>query len=210
MLDSSIKRISRNGIIAVTATDTSALSGTYPKACLRKYWAKPLRNELMHEVGLRILIRKVQLIGAQFDKALVPIFSYSKDHYMRIFFRCLKGKKDVDLVLRQHGMFNEAGPMWLGRLFDSKLCNKMLKNNEIKENEKILRIIKDESKVDVVGFYDIHKIMKREKIHNTPRKLELISAIKEKGFKAAETHFSGEGIRSDIEYKELLKIIKRI
>ena len=36
-LDSAVKRISRNGIIAITATDTSALCGTYPKACLRKY-----------------------------------------------------------------------------------------------------------------------------------------------------------------------------
>ena len=61
-LDSAIKRLSREGILAVTATDTAPLCGTFPKACLRKYWAKPLRNELMHEIGLRILIRKVQLI----------------------------------------------------------------------------------------------------------------------------------------------------
>ena len=37
LLDSSCRRISRSGILAVTATDTSALCGTFPKACLRKY-----------------------------------------------------------------------------------------------------------------------------------------------------------------------------
>jgi tRNA (guanine26-N2/guanine27-N2)-dimethyltransferase len=90
-LDMAVKRMSRRGILAVTATDTGPLCGSYPKACERKYWAKPLHNYLMHEAGLRILIRKVQLIGTQYDKALVPVLSYSKDHYMRIFFRVRKG-----------------------------------------------------------------------------------------------------------------------
>lgn len=37
-LESSISRISRRGILAVTATDTAPLSGTFPDACTRKYW----------------------------------------------------------------------------------------------------------------------------------------------------------------------------
>ena len=77
-LDAAVKRLARDGILAVTATDTAPLAGTYPNACKRKYWAIPLRNHLMHEVGIRILIRKVQLIGIQYDKALIPIFSCSK------------------------------------------------------------------------------------------------------------------------------------
>jgi len=67
-LDSAIKRISRNGILAVTNTDTAALSGTFPKTCMRKYWAMPKRDYMMHETGLRILIRKIQLIGMQYEK----------------------------------------------------------------------------------------------------------------------------------------------
>jgi len=66
LLDSAVKRISRGGILAVTATDTSALSGTYPNAGYRKYWAKTIRQEHKHEAGIRILIRKCQLIGAQY------------------------------------------------------------------------------------------------------------------------------------------------
>ncbi|MFH2028262.1 MAG: tRNA (guanine(26)-N(2))-dimethyltransferase [Nanoarchaeota archaeon] len=205
-LDSAVKRINRDGILAVTATDTSALSGTYPSACLRKYWAKPLRNELMHEVGLRILIRKVQLIGAQFEKALVPIFSFSKDHYMRVYLQCKKGKKDVDSVLKQHGEFMDSGPMWLGSLFDINLVRKMVKKNDLLENDKFLNIILQESKINNVGFYDIHAIAKRERFKNMPRKFELIAKINKLGFKASETHFSPEAIRSDIGYKELLKL----
>ena len=94
-LDSACKRISREGILAVTATDTSALCGTFPKACMRKYWAVPDKSSAMHEIGLRILIRKIQLAAAQYDKALVPIFSYSKEHYMRVFLKNDKGKSKV-------------------------------------------------------------------------------------------------------------------
>ena len=206
-LDSAVRRISREGILAITATDTSALSGTYPKACLRKYWAIPLRNELMHEIGLRILIRKVQLIGAQFDKALFPIFSYSKDHYMRIFFRCSKGKEDVDIVLKQHGLFDGAGPIWLGALWDNGLVVKMVKNNKVEENSKMLKIIEDEAAVGGVGFYDLHRIAKKHKV-SIPRKGELIKKLIGKGYKSSGTHFTGFGIRSNIGLKELLRIIQ--
>ena len=226
-LDIAVKRVSRDGILAVTATDTAALTGTYPKVCRRKYWAEPLKNELMHETGLRILIRKIQLVGGQYEKALIPIFSYFKDHYFRIFFRCVKGKKDVDEVIGQHGMFDNAGPLWLGKLWDNKLVNKIHKSiikkpilkiikKNIKNNQKInydkelikfLKIIKDESKINTVGFYDIHKLVKRHKIKKIPKREELVKKIRKKGYKVSETHFSGRGLRSDIPLNSLLKIL---
>ncbi|MCK4521593.1 MAG: tRNA (guanine(10)-N(2))-dimethyltransferase [Nanoarchaeota archaeon] len=207
-LDSSVRRISREGILAVTATDTAALTGTYIKTCLRKYWAVPLKNELMHEIGLRILIRKIQLIGAQYEKALIPIFSYFKDHYFRVFFRCEKGRKKADSVLEQHGMFDNAGPLWLGGLWDKRLVNLMEKKNDIEENKKILRIIKEESRIDVVGFYDITKLAKKYKIKVLPKQDELIAKIKKKGFKASPTHFRENSVRSDVKEKEFVGLVK--
>ena len=66
---------------------------------------------------------------------------------------------------------------------------------------------KDESKINTVGFYDIHKIVKKNKIKRIPRKLELIKNIKKLGYKASETHFSGEGIRSDVSSKRLRYLV---
>ena len=204
-LDSAIKRLARDGILAVTATDTAPLCGTYPTACLRKYWAMPLRNELMHEIGLRILIRKIQLIGAQYEKALMPIFSYYKEHYFRVFLRCEKGKKGVDDIIKQHGMFENAGPLWKGKLWDSKLTDSMTKKAE----DRFLSIINEESKIDAIGFYDIHKICKRNKIKQLPKKGLLIEEIRKAGYKAAETHFNPWGVRSDITLNCLLSIISQ-
>lgn len=215
-LESAVVRLARNGILAVTATDTSALAGSSVNACLRKYWAKPLKNEFMHETGIRILIRKVQLIGAQLDKALEPIFSYAKDHYYRVFFRCEKGKKKVDNLLKKHEFliydkktlkrkvvddiynikkgYEFAGPLWSAKLWNNTLIEKMYKTCN-QENDKLfnlISIIKDECKIDAVGFYDLHKLSKLKRVQNP--KIE--SVLKEG--KVTRTHFLGWGVRSKI------------
>lgn len=230
-LEAAIKRISRNGILAVTNTDTAALTGTYPKACVRKYWSMPKRDYMMHETGLRILIRKIQLIGMQYEKALFPVFSYFKEHYFRVFFQCIKGKKLCDEVAAKHGMFNGAGPLWLGDLWDGKLANRMYstllksyngkkdtlnktnndKNIIMRNNNellKFLKIIKDESKINAVGFYDLHNIAKKRKLKTMTRKDDIIKKIKKKSFRASNTHFCGTGIRSNIPYTRLSRLLK--
>ena len=195
-LDLACKRISRNGILAVTATDTAPLSGTFPKTCKRKYWADPLRNEEMHEIGLRILIRKVQLVAAQYDKALTPIFCFSKDHYMKIFFSCEKGKQRVDKIIKLHGRYKEAGPLWLGQLKDKNIAKKISKKTQNKD----MKLICDE--IDTLGFYDLHALCKRNKL-KIPKFDDLLSKIT-----ATRTHFSQYGIKSKIDEKKLLKILK--
>ena len=156
-LNNAVLRLSRRGILAVTATDTAALTGTYPKATERNYYAKIFKTPQMFEFGLRILIRKVQLIGMQYNRALLPIFAYSKDHYFRIFFVAHKSKKKANAVFNEIGyvkfcehcnsistaknIFNDGscemcgsklkgiGPMWLGNLFDKDISNKIRELN---------------------------------------------------------------------------------
>jgi tRNA (guanine26-N2/guanine27-N2)-dimethyltransferase len=211
-LDAALRRLSRDGILAVTATDTSSLAGTFPKVCKRKYWATPDRGPLKHELGLRILIRKCQLIGAQYEKALVPIYSYSKDHYMRVFFRCKKGKSSVDEVIKQHSMFNDAGPLWLGSLWNSALAEKMyclIAKLDYKIDGKFLRTIRDESKIATVGFHDIHSLCKKHKLEVPSFEL-VFDKIRSAGHSLARTHFSDFGVRSDIGEDKLINIIKEV
>ena len=249
-LASSIVRLSRGGILAVTGTDTASLSGTHLNTCLRSYWGRPLHNGLMHEVGLRILIRKIQLIGAQHDKALIPIYSYFKDHYNRIFFKCIKGKLEVDKLIDQHKyllycnkcmnfrvseynylkcdkckddkgirdndeMVKYAGPMWIGKLYDEKLAEKIFMNNnyianEDKANAKFLETIMQESKLDtlgIIGFYDIHELCQHYK-KTIPNSETLMKLIADKGYAVSRTHFTLLGIKTDMPVEELLKTIE--
>jgi len=219
-LDAAVKRIQREGVLAVTATDTSALSGTYEDSCLRKYWARPMRNHLMHEVGLRILIRKVQLIGSQYEKSLIPLYSYAKDHYMRVFFLCQKrGRKEATEILKRHqylhycskclsintGVSNNetcckkrtqwAGPLWIGALWDKELARLMAKRNMSWKNrqpgnQKFLDTIAAEAQLDVLGFYPFNLV--RKVLKKTPKRKEEL--LKRKG--VAPTHFEGNAVRT--------------
>ncbi len=237
-LEFSVKRLSRGGILAVTATDTSALCGTSVNACLRKYWAFPLRNELMHETGLRILIRKIQLTGMQCDKALIPIFSHSTGHYTRAYLLCERSREMLNKIIKNQNFFlycnkcfnrkvsdynNErcslcdnsfsfAGPLWTGQLWDKKLAGDMLEtvykdSKNSKETAKLLQTISQESTISAVGFYDANKICSKLKL-KTPKKEEIIGGITKEGFYASGTHFSNVGIKSDIDIKGFVRVLK--
>ncbi|HIH11939.1 TPA: tRNA (guanine(10)-N(2))-dimethyltransferase [Candidatus Woesearchaeota archaeon] len=223
-LAAAVARLSREGILAVTATDTAALTGTYPKVTQRKYWATSLKNYQMHEIGLRILIRRVQLQGVQFDKALMPILSYHKDHYFRIYFRVEKGKEKCDVLLKQMryflfcraclrfttSMFNcehcvcgkdleFAGPLWAGDIFDKKLIKTMVKMNTFPEEESLLRLLHEESENQTAGFYDLHTLARLYK-DTPPRQDRFLSLVK-----GTRTHFSPTGFKTKTPYEELKK-----
>lgn len=216
-LDSSIKRISRNGILGVTATDTSVLCGTYPKTCKRIYWANSFRNGFMHESSLRILTRKVQLIGAQFEKAMIPIFSYAKEHYVRVFFRCVKSKTMCEEIIKQHKyiLFNPKnlayevsdnnfkdgwvaiGPLFVGSINDKNLIRRMISSTD-KETKKFLTLIHDE--LDIVGSYDLHDLSR--KLHLKVPNFESIL----KKANAARTHYNEYAIKTKLSAEELSKL----
>lgn len=215
-LNNSIAGLAREGILAVTATDTSSLCGTYNKTCERHYFAKPLNCYLRHEISVRIFIRKVQLIAAQFEKALTPIFSFAKEHYIRVFFLCEKQKTKTDKIIEQHKFlsFNEndgsyewgihenyekehytlIGPMWSGELWDKSLVKKML---EILPENKMLQIISKEMNYPPL-YYDTHELSRLNKCKHSPS---------HDGFDS--THFDKHCVKSKLSSKEFIqKFIK--
>lgn len=211
-LDSAIHSLKHKGIIGITATDTAALAGTYEKACKRKYWAIPIRNELKHEMALRILIRKCQLIAAQYEKALIPVLSYFKDHYYKVFLKCIHKKSEADKVLLKHRYWNEKGPLWTGQLYEEETVKKALENcsEEWKESYKLIKTIYEELEVDVFGFIDLHAFSKEYKIEKVPANKEVVKAIEEKGFIARRTHISNKGIKTNMPFEEVKDVILQL
>ena len=227
-LPAAIKKLSRNGIIAVTATDTSALTGTYKNATARKYWSVSMRNELMHELSVRILVRFVQMIGAMHDKALTPIYSYAKDHYVRAFFICSKGRQKVDAIIKEHKyiVYDKmetqvvhadeiskgslyAGPLWVGQLWDSHLAEEISKNNLqldlTREEQNFLNIVAEESKICSVGFIDLAKFSKIFK--KSCKTNFIIDKLKKNNIAAARTHFSDNAIRTTVSAQKLITLL---
>mgnify|MGYP000075785138 FL=1 len=158
-LDSAGYCARKDSLLCVTATDTSALCGTYKEPCIRKYNAKPYKSEYCHENGIRILAGFVALTLAKYKKYIEIKLSHSTEHYMRLYIEVKKGSKKSDESLKNIGYISHckeclhrqinyglasslddvcpicgeklihAGPMWLGKIGDEKFIEKMI--NEI-------------------------------------------------------------------------------
>lgn len=155
-IDSVAASIKRNSLLCVTATDTSALCGTYKAPCIRKYNAKPYKSEYCHENGIRILAGFIALTFAKYKKYIEIKLSHSTEHYMRIYMIIKKGSKATDESLKNMGYISHcknclyresksglagslndtcpicgeklihAGPLWLGKIQDKDFISQTI------------------------------------------------------------------------------------
>ena len=162
-LDSAGYCAGRNTLLCVTATDTSALCGTYKEPCIRKYNAKPYKSEYCHETGIRILAGFVALTLSKYAKCIEVKMSHSTEHYMRLYLYVKKGSKKTDESLKNIGYISHcknclhrqtsmglaspiedvcpvcgeklihAGPLWLGNIQDGEFIEKMIEETEYKK-----------------------------------------------------------------------------
>jgi tRNA (guanine26-N2/guanine27-N2)-dimethyltransferase len=94
-LDSACQRIKHNGILSVTATDTAALCGSYPKTTKRKYGINVGDCWWYEELGLRNLIAYSIRQAAKYEKQLIPLISYSYKHYYKVFFKVIESRTNA-------------------------------------------------------------------------------------------------------------------
>ncbi len=112
-------------------------------------------------------------------------------------------KKLSDIIFKYGEYFEQLGPMWIGRLWDNKLVQKI-------EGNKTIELIKGESKLNVFGYFDYHSIAKNIKNKgDLPKMKILIEKINKKGYIATRTHFSPTGIRSNIPPRTFLKLLTK-
>jgi tRNA (guanine26-N2/guanine27-N2)-dimethyltransferase len=158
-LDSAIRALRNNGLLAVTATDMAPLCGVHAKACIRKYGGKPLRTEYCQELAVRLLAGCVATVAAKHDIGIRLLFSYCSDHYVRVYAEIGYGAKKADESVKNLGYvlhcFNclhretardpfanclkncpecghkmdYAGPLWVGKVFDKRFCELIAKEN---------------------------------------------------------------------------------
>ncbi len=87
----------------VTATDTAPLCGAHLKAGMRRYFARPMNTEYHGEVALRILLGFVVREVVKYDRGVEPIFCFSREHYVRLHLRLLRGAAAADRTLARIG-----------------------------------------------------------------------------------------------------------
>jgi len=225
-------------LLCVTATDTAPLCGAHKKAGIRNYSAVPLKTEYHPEMGVRILMGAVARTLAKYDKSMSPLLSYASAHYVRLFASVKKGIVEADKCLENMGFIAHcfncgrrewkhelavhieekcpgcghktslAGPLWLGKLHDSGFCEQVLdevKIRDFKGVEKLISTCRDEFEIPM--HYDIHKVCKMLGI-TAMSTVDLISALRERGFQASRTHFSGISFKTNAKMEEIKGVVR--
>lgn len=227
-IDSAIAGLKNGGILAVTATDTAPLAGTYPTVCRRRYLAEPIHSYFGHESGLRILTGFIIRMGAMHDIAFTPLLSYYSDHYFRIFLRAKRGAKRANRAIERLKYFTYDerevkwqvypsseqafsrkkkvyGPIWAEAMGEREYIERVLqaKNDRISaESLELLNMLRDESDSPLF-FYDtdiISSILKR----SPPARSRILEAIPD----AVRTHFSPLGFKTSLEAGEVLEVFR--
>jgi tRNA (guanine26-N2/guanine27-N2)-dimethyltransferase len=229
-LDASLQGIRQYGMLAVTATDTAPLCGTYPKTCLRRYDAISIQSCYSKEVGARILAGHCVRLAGKYDIAAIPVLTFFSDHYIRIHFAIKKGAKKADAAREGIGHivhdpntsgreilsdFSQKtkdnriiGPLWIGDLHDLDFLSKMKPDtylNTTKKIEKYLELWKEEANMPPY-FYETNEISSLTKTQPKPL-MSMIEDLKDHGFLASRTHFSPNGFKTDADITEITSLV---
>ncbi|ALU11706.1 N2,N2-dimethylguanosine tRNA methyltransferase [Ignicoccus islandicus DSM 13165] len=230
-LDGAVRSVKRNGLIALTATDTAALSGARPNTALRRYSVKIVRTPFSKEVAIRTLISAAIRLAAIREVALRPLFSFFKDYYVRVTFKAERGAGRVDETLKNLGYLyinglevipikgyplpedavsnprKLIGPIWLGNLTDEKFFKdklEIVKNEEIKKF--LLRILEEDS-IGVPYSYSIESICSSLKTHMPKPKL-VVERLKELGYRAVITHYDYRNVKTNAPLDVVMNIVR--
>jgi len=235
-LDSAARSVLWNGMLAVTATDTSGLAGTYPETCLRKYGIRSMKTDYYAELGMRILISSIISTCAHHERGFMPLFSFATTHYYRVFGTVENNRSAADDALRQFGYVSHcfkcgnrvigrsetcghcespmrtAGPLWLGRLNDKAFFQAVMadvgkrKFRLAQQDMKLLQLIEQETELPPF-YYNLHEIARMNKTA-IPRIEKLIGELQRKGFAAGRTHFCPTAVKTDAKFDVLLEILR--
>jgi len=223
-IDSAIRSICKDGIIACTATDTATLCGTYPKVCFRRYGAKPFHSIAMKEIGLRILLGFICREAGKYDKGIKPLVCYSTDHYFRLYVQIINGTGVANDSMKNYSTIKlnniftlkneivDIGPLWTGKLQNRKILRElrtMLFEKQLKtKNElwKLLDLLEEEADAPEF-FYTTDKLASILK--KSPLKMRTIfKKLQEKGYNVYRTHFNPIGFKTDAPKSEIEKVFK--
>lgn len=234
-LDSTVRASNHTSFVGLTATDNSVTSGSYRKACMRRYNSIPLKNSFMHETGLRIYIKEVFQNYARFDKCFDPKICWHERHYSRVMGRVTESKKRTNRTLDNIGYLsfcrecrwrkleraskcencgNEeleiAGPLWTGKIVDQRFTADMLDEMPVEWEDSHDMLEKLDSGAEIITpFYDLHDLCSNMKIQ-VPKSDKVIDAIREKGYPVSKTHFSPTGFRTDAPIDDVKEIIRSV
>ena len=206
--------------IGITATDTAVLCGTYPKACEKRYGARPLRSAQGAEIGLRILLGYCDRLAADGGRQIRPILAFSAEHFLRVHVLVESGSSSgsIGYVVRvSPGRFIVAsgadqgaiGPLWLGPLGDAAVMRRLQPSPwSSAASARLLSLLKAEC--DMPPFFVTTDELAAGERHSAPRIDRFIGGLREIGYRATRTHFHPQSVKTDAPPQDYARIFREL
>ncbi len=208
--------------LGITATDTAPLCGTYPKTCLRRYVAQPLRCAQGHEIGLRILLGYLERVAQAHGKVVRPQLAFAAEHFFRVHLVVLDGFREeggaMGYVIRDpRGAFVPAdsrepeaiGPLWTGRLSDPVFVRSLAPSDWTSvPSQRLLATLQAEA--DLPAFFVTTDELAQRHRASPPRLERFLDSLRDAGFRATRTHFHPRGVKTDAPPDEVVRLFRSI
>jgi tRNA (guanine26-N2/guanine27-N2)-dimethyltransferase len=218
-VDNALRSIHPRGFLALTATDTAALAGTYPRVCLRRYGARPLRAPISHEVGVRILAGYVVRTAAKYDMAARPLLCFWREHYYKAFFDVLPGARRADESISKLAYVRydpggprdvvpqgPIGPLWAGPLHDAVIISSMRPRDYMPQAVSRYVEVWGQEALAPPLFYTTDELASRFRMQ-APSMKRVIGILRDAGFTACRTTFHPKGFKTDAPWDELVRLL---
>ncbi len=219
-IDAAMKSINHQGILAVSATDTAALCGVYPKVCKRRYGADSYHGSEMHEIGLRILLGFLAREAAKHDYGIQPILSYKTDHYFRLYLQVLHNVEWANRTahhiqcIPRSALFpydstddSTVGPLWTGKIHSKeniKEIKKIVEKKQLGSKKKMLKLLSifEEEAEAPMGYFTTDDL--GSLVHCSPPKLDqLWNTFRRKKIPIYKTQFNPTGFKTPASIQEV-------
>lgn len=203
-MDSAAHSVKYNRMLAVSATDTGALCGSFSNACLRKYGIRAVKTPHYRELGLRVLVTFIMNSFMRYDKAFRPLLCVAHKHYYRVW-GVAEGAGKINDLLKQYKLLDKIGHVYMGKIKDNDFVRRVkdeierrgFEKNEIKLMNRII------GEIDEPLYYNLDSM----ELKQMPKIDDVIFELKKKGFEASRSSVCDSGIKTNATEEELKKII---
>ena len=218
-----------DSMLGLTATDTGALCGSFPRTCLSRYGIRAIKTDFYKETGIRVLVTAAMVSLSRYDLAFVPVYSHA-NHYFRIMGLVRRKKSLLSAQFAKVGFVSYCraclsrtpgvsgkcpecgkpaellGPLWTGPLVDREFCGKMLSDMRSAGYARTGEIEMAEGELDHPFYYDLHALFRA--FRKPPKKIgDMMEGLRSGGFSASRTHLCPTGIRTDAPHREIVRLL---
>ena len=236
-IDAALFALRNGGVIALTATDTSALTGRSPASGRRKYFCNLHFTDFPNEVAIRALFSVLVRRAAAQGRSVEPLFAHTSSQYVRVYARTFISTRLANESLSKlgyliycprclyRGFFRlgdplrcpscggkaiALGPLWLGELFDVDLSRAMLAGAERRGWRSHARLLSRAA--EEAGFppyyYSLDRIADRIN-SRVPSPDHVVGGLLAAGYRAARTSLDSTGVKTDAPPNFVIDLVRR-